>query len=123
MAAPKKNLPDIHRGDSRTFKMTFVDGDAVAIDISATVMWVTFKEAKSDEDADAVLQKDVTFPSDATSISGIGYLKLDPADTEVLTPGAKYWYDFQWVRAGTDEVDTMAWGQIKVLQDITQDVA
>ena len=66
MAAPKKNLPDLMRGDSREYKMLFKDDAGVPIDISNTTMWSTLKVAQSDPDP-GVLQKSVVFPADATS--------------------------------------------------------
>lgn len=119
MAAPKKNLPDIMRGDARNYKFTFIDAAGQPIDISNTTMWSTLKVAQSDPDSEAVLQKSVTFPADAESQAGRGYLPWLKSDTESFEPGSKYWYDFQWVRA-PEEVHTMAWGQIKILQDVTE---
>lgn len=119
MAAPKKNLPDIMRGDARNYKFTFVDKAGNPVDISNTTMWSTLKVAQNDPDSEAVLQKSVTFPADANSVAGIGWLPWLATDTETFEPGSKYWYDFQWVRA-VEEIHTMAWGQIKILQDITE---
>ncbi len=120
MAVARQNLPDLMRGDSRRFEMTFLDQAGQPINIANTDIWFTLKIARNDPDP-GVLQKTVTFPDDANSQAGLGYLKLEPAETELLEPGTKYWYDFQWVRSGSQDVDTVGWGQIKVVQDVTQD--
>ena len=119
MSVPRKDLPDLMRGDTREYEMTFLDENSQPIDISNTTMWSTLKLDRTDPDP-GVLQKSVTFPADANSQAGIGYLKWDEADTQILEPGVKYWYDFQWVRPNTSDVTTTAWGQIKVVQDVTE---
>lgn len=118
MAATKQNLDSIHRGDDRTYTVQFRDSDGNAIDISATTLWHTLKENEDDTDANAVLQVSTTFPSDATSQAGNGTISIADTDTASLTPGIRYFYDFQWVDS-SGNIYTVGWGRIKVEQDTT----
>jgi hypothetical protein len=109
-------LPDMYRGDSKTFSFTFKDDAGSPIDISGQTLWFTLKANQTDSDP-GVLQQNVTFPTDSNSAAGIGSMVIPASATGSLTPGTTYYYDFQLVD-GT-YITTLGSGTVTILQDIT----
>lgn len=111
----------ITRGDTvpYTFQLWDADKDQ-AIPLFGKELWFTMKRKKTDTDANAGLQKTVVFPDDADSGNGIGYMVLEPADTDPLEIKT-YFYDFQLVDTSVspEVVTTVGTGKVPVKQDIT----
>jgi len=111
------NLCPIVRGDTVPFVFRFKFPDGSPLDISGLILFFSMKK---DPDGDVVdLQKRVVFPNDVNSKAGIGWLKLNPVDTNPLEPLFTYHYDFQVV-TGSREVYTMGLGTVLVKRDITR---
>jgi hypothetical protein len=117
----EQDLCPIHRGDSFNWTVAFKTDDGDAIDISGKKLFFTMKLTKNSVDGLAGdLQASVTFPADADSIAGLGTFSISKADTQDLTPGKSYYYDFQLTDpSDATYVKTLGFGKIKVLQDIT----
>lgn len=112
-------LPAFHRGDTRTYKLTFKDSAGAVINVSGHTLWLTLKGRTEDADP-GVLQKKVVLPSDATSVSGVGSITLTSAETGALAPG-NYFYDIQWSQPGTPpSVTTLIYGTVAILPDVTR---
>ena len=113
------DLNDIFRGDSKSFKVTFKDKYKQPIPLFGSELWMTAKVEDTDPDEDAVWQRRHVFPDNDESLAGIGYITLSPSDTDV--EAGIYQYDFQRVVPGSPpDVKTLAKGQIRVVQDVTQ---
>lgn len=110
------SIPNFYRGDSVSYEFTFKDKNSDPVDISNTVLWFTMKKDATYPDSSAALQQSVTFPADADSIAGLGRIDIPASSTSTLSV-TNYYYDFQWVNAGT--VVTLTAGNVSVLQDIT----
>ena len=82
----------IYEGEDKTWTVTILDSDSVAVDITGYTFLFTVKEKISDTDANAIIQKEITSHSDPTN--GITQIALDSADTKDLS--GKYLYDYQW---------------------------
>jgi hypothetical protein len=119
----KLNLNKFHRGDTKKYKLTVVDQSNIPIDITDWTFWFTMKLNKSQADVDASLQKSFLMPVNADSTNGIGYITLDSTDTDDISPN-KYHYDIQRVITGTPpDVATVFYGVVRVLEDVTINVA
>jgi len=80
--------------DSKTYTLTITD-EGVAVDISGWSVYFTVKSSYEDADASAIITKNVTFPSNASSVAGIGYLPLSSTDTNVAL--GNYYYDIKLI--------------------------
>ena len=80
-------------------------------DISGWTLYFTVKNDFNDEDSAAIITKNVTFPSNAESQAGIGYLPLTSTDTNVEI-GERY-YDMKFIDTGYRE--TFLRGKVNIL--------
>lgn len=113
-------IDDFYRGDTKTYSLTVTDANGSAVDISGWHIWITFKTNKDDADVDAILQKDITLPSGGDSANGLATLTLTSTETSIAV--GKYFYDIQRVvnpAVDPQDVETIGYGSVKVLQDIT----
>ena len=107
------------RGDTVNFTLNVAGADSTPVDISNQTVWLTAKANLTDEDADAAIQKSVTFPSTLDAQNGHGHLSLT-ADETNIAPGV-YYYDIQLVADGTPKlVTTLVTGKITVTYDVTR---
>lgn len=115
---PQQDLNEFVRGDTWTNKIVLTK-DGTPIDITGEQFWVTLKlnPTASDEEADA--QKEVT-ASGTDATNGIVHVTLDAVDTVDLVPG-RYYYDIQ--RKSGNSIQTLLYGRVKVIRDITRDYA
>lgn len=112
-------IQNFYRGDTQRYKLTLKDATTGSpIDITGATIWFTMKPAISDDDTNAIIQKQVTTHTDA--VNGITEVVLTNADTQNLSLGT-YYYDFQYVAANGD-VKTILTGKVKVLGDVTRSV-
>lgn len=116
---------ELVRGDSINLKVLFDDGETPPspIDISGRTLWFTVKSDYNDPDIAKLVQASVTFPANADSIAGIGWLFVPHTETENLTIGEEVWCDFQ--QTFTDEqgnlnVNTLAVFKKTVQKDVTK---
>ncbi|MEI6297396.1 MAG: hypothetical protein WCO84_07210 [bacterium] len=108
-----KNLTG-YRGDSKTINLTFKTDAGVAINITGWTIFFTAKASKTDADAAAAIQKNVTAHTNASG--GITDIVLAPADT--IGCLGNYFYDIQAKKAdGT--ILTVVDGIITFKEDIT----
>ena len=119
--ATKVNLTPFVRGDVVNVELTISDSAGAPIDITDDVFWLTLKLDPTVEDAAADAQTSVT-AAGAPAAAGEVTVSLLPAETDVLTPGANYYYDVQRVVSATD-VQTIVYGRVKCLRDITREIA
>jgi len=96
--------------DTKTYSFTIKRND-VAVDISGWTVYFTVKQSYEDLDENAIITKNYTFPSDATSVSGIGYLALTSDDLDVDI--GNYVYDMKFVDTGYRE--TFLYGKINII--------
>jgi len=102
------------RGDTVTLQLTFTDANGDAIDITNYTVFFTLKNNRSDEDADAVITKDITNHSDPTN--GITTITLSAAETADLL--GCYWYDIQY-KTGAGVIKTVVIGTYIFEEDVT----
>ena len=81
-------------------------------------MWVTLKLDPTVTDSLADLQSMTVIPSGADATGGVGYVISPAADTDGLTP-TTYSYDMQY-KTPSGDVQTMAYGFVEVVEDITR---
>ena len=105
----------IYRGDDKTWNLAFKDAEGDPIDITGATVWFTAKENTTDEDASAVLQKQITSHSNPTQ--GETQLSLIPSDTDAMEV-KDYEYDMQLVES-SGKVSTFMRGKLNIIQDIT----
>ena len=77
------------RSDSKTYTIN-VTNNGVAQDISGWSLYFTVKNDYEDADVDAIISVDVTFPSNASSVAGVGYLPITSDDSDVALGNYKY---------------------------------
>lgn len=118
--AENVDLPDLHRGDSKTLTLTITDSAAKAIDISGDEFYLTLKQDITVDDAHADMQVHVVAPADATSAAGKVIIPISPADSNI--DPAKYNYDIEWVRttSAPGEVHTLTYGKWTIIADVTR---
>lgn len=115
---PEQEMSDFVRGDTWTNKIVLTK-EGSPIDITGDQFWVTLKLNPVATDAEADAQREVT-ASGADATNGIVYVTLDAVDTVELTPG-RYHYDIQ--RKAGNAVQTLLYGRVRVVRDITRDYA
>jgi len=112
---PEQDLNDFVRGDTWSQKVTLRQ-DNTPIDLNGDSFWLTLKLNPESEDPDAQT-KVVASGTDATN--GIVYLTLEAVDTDGLTP-SRYYYDIQ--RKAGNKIQTLVYGKVRVVRDITRTV-
>lgn len=88
--------------------------NGVAVDISGWSLYFTAKEDFNDLDAAAKISKSTTFPDDANSEAGIGFLSLSSDDTDLDV--GEFFYDMKFV--DTDFRTTFMRGKLVILPSI-----
>lgn len=116
MGRPARYNVDLVRGDSKTYDLTFTDNDGVALDITGWTIYYTVKERLTDNDESAILRKLVTVV--ASSTVGEVEIVLENTDTQDLEIKV-YWHDIQ-VKNLDDKINTIAFGQLNVIADVTR---
>ena len=113
-------LKSIYRGDTKRYQFTVTDIQGNPVDISDNYLYFTMKINEDDADVDAVVAIKTVLPNDAETLVGIGRIEVPSTDTDPLSPGEVYFYDFQYVVPGVPPyVQTLQAGKVKVLQDAT----
>jgi hypothetical protein len=119
MSYTQRDLSPLVRGDDWTLKLVLTS-DSSVLDITGYTFWFTLKSSVDDADPGA-LQVTST-PSTATSPTeasqGILYINASKTLTDSLTPGT-YNYDVQQID-GSNKVQTLLIGKVKVVKDITR---
>jgi hypothetical protein len=80
--------------DMKTWKIV-IKKNKIPVDISGWSLYFTCKTDFNDADSAAIITKNVTFPSNAESQAGIGYLSLTSTDTDVTI--GEYFYDIKLI--------------------------
>lgn len=119
---------DLVRGDSMDLKVVFVNDEdpPQPIDISQRTLIFTIKSDYNDPDTEKLGQARVTFPANADSVNGIGYLFVPHTETEALPIGEAVWCDFQQTftdARGNLHVTTLAVFKKTVQKDVTKGVS
>lgn len=83
----------INRGNSKTYRLSFVGTSGAAIDITGWTVLFTVKKNVNLTDTEAAISKTVTSHSDPTG--GVTLIVLSTSDTDI-TPGP-YLYDYGYV--------------------------
>lgn len=123
MSRTRLTLP---RGDSGLFEFAWTDpatGDALPI--TGCTIRFTAKHRASDDDVDAVIQKET--PTGVEIVDGPGGIcrvHLDPEDTEALDTPVTLLWDLQLVDGSTPAnvwtIPTSEPGELRVFGDITR---
>lgn len=116
---PQRDFSDFVRGDTWTQKVVLTDSVGDPIDITDDTFWMTLKLNPEATDAEADAQT-TTVAAGADATNGIVFLTLDAVDTENLTLGRHY-FDIQ--RKAGNKVQTLVYGRVRVVRDITRDYA
>lgn len=108
---------ELIRGDSRTFKVRFLDAAGNARDLTGGTVYLTLNRSGDPvDDTSAALQKTITDIENPTS--GIVTFKLSTVEAKSLKPG-NYWYDAELVDAQGDTISAKR-TEITVIPDITR---
>jgi hypothetical protein len=99
--------------DTKTYTVR-LKRNGIAVNISGWTLTFTAKVDFNNLDAAAVINKTIIFPTNAESVSGIGYLPLTSAETN-LTVG-EYFYDMKFIDTGYRE--TFVRGKLMILPSI-----
>ena len=109
----------LRKGDSYDWRCEFDDS------IVDKTLTFTVKRALEDLDENALLQVAVTFPDNADSQAGIGWLFVPHTATATLPYREKVFYDFQLSfidSLGRQQSKTMAAGVVKIDWEVTETV-
>ena len=122
MSYTQRDLSPLVRGDDWTLKLVLTS-DSSVLDITGYTFWFTLKSNVEDADPGA-LQVTAT-PSTATSPTeasqGILYINASKTLSDGLAPGT-YNYDVQQID-GSNKVQTLLIGKVKVVKDITRSIS
>lgn len=88
MATPAPRNLYLNRGDDKFYILTFTDENQEAIDITEWVVYFTVKQKLDDDDANALLTKDVSVHFDA--VNGKTKIHLTNEDTDLV---GNFYYD------------------------------
>ena len=115
-------ISNFTRGDTRVYNITVVDKDGAPYNLTGHTDNMTMKDNTSNNDTDplpSTLKVAALLAGDPTT--GQATVTLDSTDTDQLTAGGKYFYDFQ-VASGdaTPIVTTIDSGNITVVADVTR---
>jgi hypothetical protein len=119
-------IRELTAGDDWTIRRTVVN---IPTGQSLVSAWFTAKLNMEDDDADAIVQKEITSVDqvgigqieDTGGVSGTAMLRFDllPEDTELFEPYQTYYYDVQ-VKTSTGKYNTPDDGTIIALPQVTQ---
>jgi len=96
--------------DTKTYKFD-IKRNGVPTDISGWTVYFTVKSSYEDLDANAIITKDYTFPSNESSEAGIGYLALTSDETDVGI--GNFVYDMKFI--DTSYRETFLLGKINII--------
>ncbi len=116
MGRPSRYNVDLVRGDSKTFALNFTSDGIHPIDITGWTIYYTVKRCVGEADVDAVIRKIVTTHTNPTG--GQTEVVLNNSDTQNLDTEIFY-HDFQ-IKDTNDKINTIAYGQLNVLADVTR---
>lgn len=105
---------NIIRRDDTAFELTFTDVDGAPIDLTNGTVFFTAKRKITDDDADAMIEKEITVFADPTT--GIATLILTKTDTNI--PAGSYVFDIQF-KAVDGKIASSSAGKLFVSQDVT----
>jgi hypothetical protein len=108
----EKNL-EIVKKDSKVYEIRLVRND-LPVNISGWTVSFYVKLDWNDSDSSALIFKDVTFPSNAESVNGIGYLSLTSIETDI--PIGEYYYDAKFLDGSYRE--TFISGKLNIIPSI-----
>ena len=117
---------ELFRGDSKTYRVSAVDENGLAVDISSNLLRFTIKKDLDDPDSSAIVKKASSGFADGGAMqvsivgapaNGVFDIYLRPTDTYSAKPG-KYWYDVQ-IGIGT-RVYTAAFGRYTIKAEATR---
>lgn len=111
-------ISNFYRGDTKSIKLTFVDGSGTPIDITGAIVYFTVKKSHYDPDDKAVIRKVITNHIDAAN--GITGFTIEYEDTANLKLGS-YYFDIRIVFPG-EQVTTVLNSTLKLLPEVTKDV-
>lgn len=114
------NEISVYRGDTKTINLTFTNSSGSAIDISGWIVFFTVKlrSDNSNDDTNAVIQKDISAHDNAAN--GETSFTLTTTDTDLQI--GSYIYDIQ-IKDTDDDIYTITVGTFTVNQDITKRTA
>lgn len=108
----------IVRGDTLELEIKVIDETGRPVDLSGSKVFFTVKLKAEDPDEQAAIQ--VVQQQHAAPLAGTTFIEVDQSKTSLLSPRRSYVYDIQLVKDG--KVYTIAMGNLKVIQDITERV-
>jgi hypothetical protein len=104
---------NIVKKDTKTFTVR-LSRNGVAVDISGWYLYFTVKADFNDLDASAIISKNVLFPTNIESQTGIGYLELSSVETNIAI--GDFYYDMKFIDTGYRE--TFVRGKLIILPSI-----
>ncbi len=112
---------NIYRGDSKTFNLTFVDGDGSPIDLTGATIYFTIKYQddyvnSTSDTTDALIEKDITTHTNPTG--GLSSVTIDSDDTYGLRP-ITYKFDMQ-LKDSLSDILTFVSGNFQIIADVTR---
>lgn len=109
-------IKNVIRGDTHTLSLV-ITGATGPVDLTGSTVFFTVNANKEPaDDTAAIIHKVVTIHSDP--LLGKTIIKLDPADTDSLTPG-KYWYDIQ-VKDSFGDISSLPKDLFTIVSDISR---
>lgn len=119
MICSTNSLSTLMRGDTRKIDITITDEFGNPINIQNNKLFFTLKTDLALADSLATLQVLNTVDADTAALNGKTTFVVSAADMATVPPG-KYYYDLQWVIAGSPvEVTTIDYGVVNVVADAT----
>lgn len=109
---------EIFAGDGCRFRITLSD-ESVSLANPGSKAWFTVKAKLSDPDSAAMLQATLGFGLEVGEAPHELMLILTPEQTRSFGGGRTLIYDVQ-ISVGGAPVETVAYGQLRVLPDVTQ---
>ena len=102
-------INDFYRGDTVPIALTITQ-NGTPVDITGSVITITFKKNKTD--TTAVIQKNAVLTDPE---NGQALITLTPTDTDIDVD--EYFYDIQWTDAGGN-IRTLILTTVQIKQDI-----
>ena len=99
--------------DTKTYTVNIAKA-GVGEDISGWSLYFTVKRSLEDTDENAIISKNVTFPSNAESQDGVGYLPLTSEDSDVDL--GNFYYDMKFI--DTNYRETFLRGKYNIVPSI-----
>jgi len=106
------------QSDTKNYKISVIDGDGAAIDITGYKLFFTVKTKSTDSDAEALISKTVICPANSDSVGGIGFIPLTTSDTNVAN--GNYVYDLKIQNTTSTLRKTVITGKYQINKTVTQ---